>query len=168
MKKPLITLLAMLLLFTLAEAQQQAPLLPHQQHTTAQQPNPATQFPDGSAHTNSVLSYHIINAPNNTYCYDVLVDGRLMIHQTRIPGVPGNEGFKTNDDAAKVVEMVMYKIRNGEMPPTVSADEMKNTGQSDNSFNMQSYIYLILAKINSYVTASSVANSLKFTLETRV
>jgi hypothetical protein len=140
MKKSLITLLAFLLLFTLAEAQQQPPLPPHQQHTTAQQPDPAPQFPDGSAHTNSVLSYHIINAPNNTYCYDVLVEGRLMIHQTSVPGLPGNEGFKTKDDAAKVAELVMYKIRKGEMPPTVSADEMKNTGQSDNQFHMKSHI----------------------------
>ena len=84
MKKPLITLLALVLLFTLAEAQQPAPLLPHQQHTTAQQPDPATQFSDGSAHTTSVLSYHIINAPNNTYCYDVLVEGRLMIFLTDV------------------------------------------------------------------------------------
>lgn len=77
--KTMIILLAILLLFTFAEAQQPELMLPKQQHTTAQQPDPATQFPDGSAHTNSVLSYHIINAPNNTYCYDVLVEGRLMI-----------------------------------------------------------------------------------------
>ena len=49
-----------------------------------------------------------------------------MIHQSSIPGLPGNEGFKTKDDAIKVAEMVVYKIRNGEMPPTVSIDEMES------------------------------------------
>jgi len=34
-----------------------------------------------------------------------------MIHQTSIPGLPGNEGFKTREDVAKVAELVMSKIR---------------------------------------------------------
>lgn len=90
------------------------------------QANNTVSFPASSATANKILTYQIIDAPNNTFCYDIYADGRLMIHQTSIPGLPGNEGFKTKDDAIKVAEMVVYKIRNGEMPPTVSIDEMKS------------------------------------------
>lgn len=90
--------------------------------------NNPTQFPEASAYANADLTYNIIDTPNSTFCYDVYAGGRLMIQQTSVPGLPGNEGFKTKEDAVKVAEMVMYKIRKGEMPPTVSIDEMKNIG----------------------------------------
>ena len=81
------------------------------------------QFPEAKA--NTCLTYKIIGTPNNTYCYDVYVDGRLMIHQTSTPGLPGNEGFKTKEGAIKVALLVVDKIKKGEMPPTISIDEMK-------------------------------------------
>ncbi len=123
MKKNMYFLLACLLSFTLSHAQQQAPppALP-------QQPPTPAQFPAAGTGSNANLTYTIIDAPNNTFCYDVYADGRLMIHQSSIPGLPGNEGFKTKEDAMKVAEMVMYKIRRGEMPPTVSINEMKELG----------------------------------------
>jgi len=125
MKKQFAFLLACMLAVTLVPAQQ--PPLPPESRS-AQQEQTAAQFPDGSAYTNSVLTYNIIDSPNNTFGYDVFVDGRLIIHQTSMPGLPGNDGFKTKDDAAKVAELVMYKIRKGEMSPTVSIEEMKNIG----------------------------------------
>ena len=120
--KHLTVTLAILFSFTLTQAQQQPapPAAPQQEQ--------GAQFPDGSAYKNAVITYNIIDAPNNTFGYDVFVDGKLMIHQTSIPAMPGNDGFKTKDDAAKVAEMVMYKIRKGEMPPTVTPEEMKELG----------------------------------------
>ena len=100
----------------------QAPL------NSAQPDKNAVQFPEANTYANADLSYNIIDAPNNSFGYDVYAEGRLMIHQTSIPGLPGNEGFKTRDDAIKVAEMVMYKIRKGEMPPTVTSEEMKQLG----------------------------------------
>ncbi len=124
--KPQTTIkLAALLLFqfiTITMLFAQAPL------KQTQPENSDVQFPEASAYTNANLTYNIIDAPNNTYSYDVYAEGRLMIHQTSAPGLPGNEGFKTKDDAAKVAEMVMYKIRKGEMPPTVTLEEMKELG----------------------------------------
>jgi hypothetical protein len=55
----------------------------------------------------------------------VYAEGRLMIHQTSAPGLPGNEGFKTKADAEKVALLVIDKIEKGEMPPTISIEEMK-------------------------------------------
>ena len=78
-----------------------------------------------SANANTKLAYKIIDAPNNTYGYDVLADGRLLIHQKSIPAMPGNDGFKTKADASRVAQLVIGKIKKGEMPPTVTIEEMK-------------------------------------------
>lgn len=96
--------------------------------TPSQPKNEAVKFPEANEYANTNLTYNIIDAPNNTFCYDIYSSGRLMIHQTSKPGLPGNEGFKTKDDAIKVAELVMYKIRKGEMPPTVTVEEMKELG----------------------------------------
>ena len=90
------------------------------------QPNStAAKFPAASTYANTKLTYKIIDAPKHTYGYDVLGDGRLMIHQTTAPALPGNEGFKTKEAATKVALLVIEKIKKGEMPPTISIDEMK-------------------------------------------
>jgi hypothetical protein len=91
----------------------------------AQPDGSAAKFPAASAYANTKLTYKIIDAPKHTYGYDVFADGRLMIHQTSAPALPGNEGFKTKKDATKVALLVIEKIRKGEMPPTISIDEMK-------------------------------------------
>jgi len=75
-----------------------------------QEPGKETKFPE---------------APDNTFAYDIYSDGKLFIHQPSIPGVAGNEGFKIKAGAEKVAQLVVGKINKGEMPPTVSIDEMK-------------------------------------------
>ena len=80
---------------------------------------------NASASADTKLTYKIIDAPKHTYGYDVFADGRLMIHQASVPALPGNEGFKTKEGAIKVALLVIDKIKQGEMPPTVSIDEMK-------------------------------------------
>lgn len=62
--------------------------------TSTHQDSSGTKFPKVSTYTNTRLTYKIIDAPNNTYCYDVFADGKLMIHQSSAPALPGNEGFK--------------------------------------------------------------------------
>ena len=91
----------------------------------AQSGSSAAKFPEASAYAKTKLTYKLIAAPNHTWCYDVFADGRLMIHQTSAPALPGNEGFKTKEDATKVALLVIEKIKKGEMPPTISIDEMK-------------------------------------------
>ena len=91
----------------------------------AQPESSAAKFPAASAYANTKLTYKVIDAPKHTYGYDVFADGRLMIHQTSAPALPGNEGFRTKEDATKVALLVIEKIKKGEMPPTISIDEMK-------------------------------------------
>lgn len=84
-----------------------------------------TVFPKADAFKDTKLTYKIIPAPNNTFGYDVYANGKLMIHQKSIPALPGNNGFKTKAAAEKVAQLVIQKIKKGEMPPTISIEEMK-------------------------------------------
>ena len=93
--------------------------------TPAQPDSSPVKFPDAGAFGNTKLTYKITDAPDHTFCYDVYAGGKLLIQQTSMPAVPGNEGFKTKADAEKVAKLVVDKIKKGEMPPTVSIDEMK-------------------------------------------
>ena len=91
----------------------------------AQSDSSGAKFPKVSAYANTKLTYKITDAPKHTYCYDVFAGGKLMIHQTSAPALPGNEGFKTREDASKVALLVIETIKKGEMPPTISIDQMK-------------------------------------------
>ncbi len=85
-------------------------------------------FPSASQFANSKITYKIIPAANKTWCYDILADGKMMIHQPSAPGLPGNEGFKTKAAAQKVADLVIQKIKKGEMPPSITKEEMQKIG----------------------------------------
>jgi hypothetical protein len=87
--------------------------------------NTQAKFPEAGAYKNTKLSYKIIPAANNTFAYDIYSDSKLIIHQPSIPGLAGNEGFRTKAGAEKVARLVTAKIDKGEMPPTVTMEEMK-------------------------------------------
>jgi hypothetical protein len=95
---------------------------------SAQNNQKTPEFPSSESFKNAKLTYKIIPAPNNTWCYDIFKDGSMCIHQNSIPGVAGINGFTTKEKAEKVAQLVVKKIQNGEMPPTVSQEEMKAVG----------------------------------------
>lgn len=82
-------------------------------------------FPDGSIAKEQVITYKLIPASNSTWCYDIYLSGKLFIHQPSIPGYQGNEGFKTKEKASVVAEFVIQKIIKGQMPPSVTLEELK-------------------------------------------
>lgn len=73
----------------------------------------------------TTMSYKIIAAASNTFGYDIYSNGKLKIHQPSVPGQPGNTGFKTKAGAESTAKLVIEKIKKGEMPPTVTTDELK-------------------------------------------
>jgi hypothetical protein len=95
---------------------------------TTQIKQEAPRFPNSESFKNAKLTYKIISAPNNTWGYDIFKDGTICIHQNSIPGVAGINGFTTKEKAEKVAQLVVTKIQKGEMPPTVSQEEMKVIG----------------------------------------
>ncbi|MDP1620980.1 MAG: DUF4907 domain-containing protein [Bacteroidales bacterium] len=72
-----------------------------------------------------VITYKLIPGVNNTWGYDIYMDGRVNIHQPSIPALPGNDGFKTQEKAEKAARLAIKKIKNGEMPPTITVEELK-------------------------------------------
>ncbi|MBL7909415.1 MAG: DUF4907 domain-containing protein [Bacteroidia bacterium] len=62
------------------------------------------------------------------YGYDILVDGKIMVHQPNIPAVMGNRGFATEDDASKTATLVSFKLKNNIMPPSVTLEELDSIG----------------------------------------
>jgi hypothetical protein len=72
------------------------------------------------------FTYEIISSPENSYGYNIYRDGRLFIHQPHRPALQGNEGFKTKADARKVAQTVLSKVQKGELPPSISMEELKD------------------------------------------
>jgi hypothetical protein len=70
----------------------------------------------------------IVPSANDTFGYDILLNGRPFVHQPNIPGLPGNEGFATKERAQTVAEFVIKKIRNNEVPPTVTIEDLNSMG----------------------------------------
>lgn len=64
------------------------------------------------------------NETGDGFGYDLLSDGKTLIHQPHIPAINGMKGFATREDAEKVANLMLYKVKSGIMPPTVSIEEM--------------------------------------------
>ena len=79
-------------------------------------------------YTNAEITAVIISSENNTFGYDIYLYDAVIIHQSSRPGLTGNVGFATEEDAMKVAELVIKKIRNNEMPPTVTIEELRELG----------------------------------------
>ena len=77
------------------------------------------------SNADSVYHYKITQSAGNTWGYDILKDDKIFIHQPFIPGMPGQAGFRTKQDAVKVARLVVEKIKKGEIPPTVTVEELK-------------------------------------------
>lgn len=74
------------------------------------------------------LTYKIIDAADQTYGYDIYKHNQKLIHQPSIPCIKGNKGFAKKEDAKKIALLVIEKIRKGEMPPTLTIEEMNKKG----------------------------------------
>ncbi|HSF89410.1 MAG TPA: DUF4907 domain-containing protein [Saprospiraceae bacterium] len=72
----------------------------------------------------AAITYFIIRVPDEKFGYTVFIDGQMYIEQKSIPAVQGNAGFKTEEEATIMAQLVIEKIRQGEMPPTISIEEL--------------------------------------------
>ncbi len=73
----------------------------------------------------SDTTYRIINSGDNSYGYEILVNGRVVIRQLNVPGMPGVNGFRTKKDAKKIAELVLNKLQLGMMPPSIEKTELE-------------------------------------------
>ena len=71
------------------------------------------------------FQYFIIRTGTGQYGYSIYADGNLYIQQTTIPALPGNKGFADTTSAGKLARLVIQKIREGELPPTIRESDLK-------------------------------------------
>ena len=68
------------------------------------------------------------NLPITGFGYDIYRNNALFIHQPTVPALPGNTGFANAANAIKTANLVVYKIQNNIMPPSVSVHELDSIG----------------------------------------
>ena len=71
------------------------------------------------------ISYSLIASVNNTFGYEIYVNGQKMISQKSIPCLQGNNGFAQKSQAEAVAKLVIKKISDGQMPPSITVEELK-------------------------------------------
>ncbi len=71
------------------------------------------------------ITYGLVPSINQTWGYQILVNQKPFIKQLSIPAIQGNQGFRDTTAAGKVARLMILKIKNGEMPPTITIPEMK-------------------------------------------
>ena len=69
-------------------------------------------------------SIKLVPAEAGTFGYEIYSNKKLLIKQINIPGQSGMKGFKRKADAQKVANLVVQKLAQGIMPPTVEKAEM--------------------------------------------
>lgn len=57
--------------------------------------------------------------------YDILINERVLIHQDRIPGITGLNAFNRKSKAKKTALLVIEKLEMGQLPPSISIEELK-------------------------------------------
>lgn len=70
---------------------------------------------------------NVISLPTG-WGYEVTADGKSLIYQPNRPGIGGDQGFASEEQARRVGELVVTKLRRGQFPPTVSRVEMQELG----------------------------------------
>ncbi len=88
----------------------------------------AQESQTASAQTGQNITYEIIPEQNNTFGYDISVNGKKLIHQEHVPAMPGTLGFKTAAQAQKVAEFLIQKMKKGEGLPAISPAELNQLG----------------------------------------
>lgn len=87
--------------------------------------NEATKEANRQQMTRAAIQHFIIKADSSTYGYSIYIDGKLYIRQTTIPAINGSLGFGTIDKAERTALLVIEKIKQGELPPALTTDELR-------------------------------------------
>lgn len=75
---------------------------------------------------NTSWSHYIIQSEGGGFGYCILADGHVYIWQSNIPGIPGNQGFESVEKAERCAGLIIQKIKDGESPPTITEEDLKN------------------------------------------
>jgi hypothetical protein len=69
-------------------------------------------------------TFRIFYAQGLGYGFDILIGEKILIHQPFIPAAQGNKSFASKSDATKTARLMLVKLKQHEMPPTISIAEL--------------------------------------------
>ncbi|MEO8762846.1 MAG: DUF4907 domain-containing protein [Ginsengibacter sp.] len=81
----------------------------------------------GKMYQSGDYSYRLLPAPNNSFCYDIYQNNRLLFHQLPLvlPGKNNRMVFAQKEQAQKIVEVAINKLKKRQLP-ILSAGELKS------------------------------------------
>ncbi len=93
-------------------------------------PQLKTAVTDTTAHSYALQTFQIQDSSGKFrgWGYDVYVDRQKRIHQPIIPGIPGNNAFKTESEARRTGYFVISKMNENGGLPTVSINDLDSLG----------------------------------------
>lgn len=122
-----ITLLALPFFVSCSQNNSSETTIHSTQDSLQQSVTPTTEVKKETIYTTVIfLSDSLSKVPS--YGYDVLMDGNKFIHQPYIPSISGNKGFSSEEKAEATAQLVIFKLKNNIMPPSVSPKELDSLG----------------------------------------
>ena len=102
-------------------------------HTSCSDSIVASKVPEATPVSDSSSSHFSMHTFKNEdglegYGFDIYQKGAMMIHQNSIPAIQGNKGFSTEEEAKAVGALMLYRISNGIMPPSISIEDLDSLG----------------------------------------
>ncbi len=82
-------------------------------------------------HNQDTITIKVFEIDTGGYGYDILINGKVYIHQDIIPAVGGYFTFSSYDKAYKTARYVAQKLANGNMLPGVTVRELDSLGVLD-------------------------------------
>lgn len=86
--------------------------------------------PVESPYAHVVFTTEAIYSKDLGWGYTISMEGKKVVHQPQIPAASGGKGFKTEADALKTARLVVDKIKQNKMPPSISLKELDSLGIS--------------------------------------
>jgi Domain of unknown function (DUF4907) len=71
------------------------------------------------------LNFKIVDAPHNTFGFEIYADGKKVIHQPNTSTLPIIDGFKSYQRAVKAAALLIKKMKKGERFPVITQKELK-------------------------------------------
>ena len=93
--------------------------------TTKPRPNP---FKDSKIDFRIFSNDTTADSSLHGFGYNIYVDSNMYVHQPHIPAVSGNKGFDSYANAEKAAGLIVYKIKNNILPPSVTPHELDSIG----------------------------------------
>lgn len=88
-----------------------------------------TEAASSPVYTYELIDVSAENSPGKKqFGYDILMDGKKVIHQPIIPAIPGNIPFQSESDARKTAAYALQKMRMSGSLPTITIAELDSLG----------------------------------------